>query len=255
MKQIDQEFDEKELANVDETTAKAMAEYRVPPPSPRALASPAGQALIKQIMTINPDYHAEEFPARVALRKSFTSGPQSKTLNNLNTSIEHLDQLAGMADKLGNTSAVPWNAVTNWLGKQTGNPAVTNFNGMKTILSGELAGAFKATGATDAEIKAVDNAIDANQSPQQLREYITKTAIPALGAKAATFGDQYRDVMGKDATWSPYMPSAKKILRKYGVETGESSAGNPGAGAAPPAGVPTGAPKVIRFDAQGNLIP
>jgi hypothetical protein len=233
-----------------DATAGAIANYQVPPPSARQLATPAGEALMQKVLTLNPSYRGEEFPTRAAMRKAFTSGAQSKTLNNLNTSIEHLDQIAGMADKLQNSSVLPWNAVTNYFSAATGNPAVTNFNGMKTILAGELAGAFKQTGATDAEINSVKEAINSSQSPQQLHEYIAKTAIPALGAKASTFGDQYRDVMGEGSTWSPYTPSAKAVLQKYGV-----LASDPSAAAAATTPAPAGAGPAIRITSIKPVMP
>lgn len=197
--------------------ARGMAEYRIPPPSPRSLSTGPGQALMRQVTAINPAYDATQFQTRQKMRNAFTSGPQSQTLNSLNTAIEHLDQFADAAKALGNGNFKPGNAAYNWVREQFGNTAPTDFKGIRTIMSGELASAFKKSGATDQEIHQVQSSIDGANSTDQLVSYVTKIAIPALGAKAETSQQQYRGVMGDKDPWSVYTPGARKVLDKYGA--------------------------------------
>lgn len=204
--------------------AKQIAEYRVPPPSTRSLATPAGQALMAQVQNLNPDFRADMFPAAQSMRKAFTSGPQAQTLNSLNTAIEHLDQFKAAADALGNGNFKPGNAAYNWVRDQFGSSAPSNFNGIKTIMSGELASAFKKSGATDQEIAAVQHALDSASSPSQLSDYVTKIAIPALGSKAATYQQQWQATMGARDPFSVYTPGAKAVLEKYGAPGSAGSA-------------------------------
>jgi hypothetical protein len=228
---------------------QGVAEGRIQPPSPRAANY---RAVMEAVTQYKPDFTGQEYVVRQRMRQGFTSGTQSQSLNSLNTAIEHLDQLAGDAENLGNGSALPWNRMSNWLRKQSGDSAITNFEGMQTIMSGELASAFKKSGATDTEIKEVKAAISSASSPQQLSDYIKHDALPALASKARTYGDQYRGVFADDTKWSPYTPGARRILQKYSIDTGDAGAPASGTGAAPP---PRNGAKVMRFDAQGNLLP
>lgn len=212
-------------------TAKAIAEYRIPPPAARSMATGPGKALMDQVLRLNPDYRGEEFPTRQKMRTAFTSGPQGQTLNSLNTAIEHLDQFVDAAKALDNGSFTPGNAAYNALREAFGSTAPTNFKGIKTIMSGELASAFKKSGATDTEIHNVEQSIKDSNSAQQLIEYATKVAIPALGSKANAFGEQYESVMGKGSGSQLLSGSARKVLSKHGYDPE-----HPTMGGAPAAG-------------------
>lgn len=197
--------------------AKAIAEYRSPPVSSRSMAGGPGKALMEEVMRLNPSYDGTQFPTRQKTRIAFTSGPQSQTLNSLNTAISHLDQFVDVAKALDNGSFQPGNQAFNWLKTTFGSSAPTNFEGIKQIMSGELASAFKKSGATDQEIAGVERAIASKNSTGQLIDYATKIAMPALGSKASTFGEQYHQVMGEKDPWSPVYPEAKRVLDKYGA--------------------------------------
>jgi hypothetical protein len=215
----------------ENATARAIAEYRIPPPSSRSLASGPGMALMDQVMKINPDYRGEEFPTRTKMRASFTSGPQSQTINSLNTAIEHLDQFVDAAKALNNGNFQPGNSAYNALRTAFGSTAPTNFEGIKSIMAGELAAAFKKSGATDTEIASVEKSINSKASATQLVDYATKVAMPALGSKAASFNEQYHSVMGEKDPWSPISKGAKSVLSKYGYDSSAPTMGGPsGAG-------------------------
>lgn len=244
-------------------TAKAIAEYRIPPPSARSMASGPGKALMDQVLALNPEYRGEEFPTRQKMRAAFTSGPQGQTLNSLNTAIEHLDQFVDAAKALGNGNFKPGNTAWNAVREAFGDTAPTNFDGIKTIMAGELASAFKKSGATDAEIKDVKESISKSSSTAQLVEYATKIAIPALGSKANAFRDQYRSVMGKTDPWSALSDSSRGVLSKHGYDPEHPTMGGAKADATglvqllDPAGVPRMVPadKVSEYLRRGGRRP
>jgi hypothetical protein len=228
-------------AGTENPLAKAIAEYRSPPVSPRSMASGPGKALMEDVIRMNPDYDASQFPTRQKTRIAFTSGPQSQTLNSLNTAVSHLDQFVDVAKALKNGNFQPGNQAYNWLKTTFGDTAPTNFEGIKQIMSGELASAFKKSGATDQEIAGVERAIASKNSTDQLVDYATKIAIPALGSKAATFNEQYHGVMGAKDPWSAIYPDAQRVLKKYGQDPTAPKMGGSGAsasGAAPSAAGP-----------------
>jgi hypothetical protein len=202
----------------EDPTARAIAEYRVPPPSARSMASGPGKALMDRVMRLNPSFDGSQFPSRNKMRQAFTSGPQGQALNSLNTAIVHLDQFVDAAKELGNGSFQPTNALVNWVKTVSGSSAPTNFEGIKTIMSGELASAFKKSGATDTEIHQVEQSIAQKQSPAQLLDYATQVAIPALSGKANTYDEQWKQAMGDKDASPVYTPSSKKVLAKYGAQ-------------------------------------
>lgn len=212
-------------------TAKAIAEYRMAPPSSRSIASGPGKALMDQVLRHNPDYAADMFSRRAPMAKAFTSGPQSQAINSLNTAIGHLDQFIDVANALDNGSFRPGNEAWNWVKKTFGDSAPTNFEGIRTIMSGELASAFKKSGATDQEIAAVQSALNSANSTKQLIDYATKIAIPALGSKIESYNAQYRQVMGANDPFQVLSGEAEAVLRKHGIDPEHPSMGDKVGGA------------------------
>jgi hypothetical protein len=212
----------------DDPVAKAIADYRVPPPSPRSMTSPEGEALMRRVSVLNPDYDASQFPTRQKMRQAFTSGAQGQAINSLNTAIIHLDQFVDVAKALDNGNFRPGNEFFNRIKATFGDSAPTNFDGLKTIMSGELASAFKKSGATDTEIHDVKSAISSSNSTKQLVDYVTTIAIPALGGKTATYTEQYRQVMGENDPFKILLPDAVKVLTKYGLDPDHPSMGSDG---------------------------
>ncbi len=198
-------------------TATAIANYQVPPPSPRSLATPAGQALMRQILAVNPGFDATEFPNRARTRVAFTTGIQGQQANAMNTAIGHLDQLGVAVDALGNGDFTPANAGYNYLRTVFGSDKVTNFESLKTVLSGELANVFKKSGATDIEIANIERTIQSKNSPAQLGGYI-RTQIPVLGSKLSALNYQYHQAMGATDPFQVLSPDAKGVLAKYGFD-------------------------------------
>jgi hypothetical protein len=231
--------------DASKATAKAIAEYRIAPPSARTLASPAGESLMLQVMTENPAYQATEFPTRQKMRAAFTSGAQSQTINSLNTAIGHLDQFTNVIKALDNGNFRPGNEAYNWLRSTFGDSAPTNFEGIRSIMSGELASAFKKSGATDQEIASVEKAVSSKNSTKQLMDYVKTIALPALGSKVISFDQQYRQVMGKDDPFKILLPESEEVLKKYGIDPAHPTIG--ASGSAPSAGR-------VYYDANGDPV-
>lgn len=240
------------------STAKGIAEYRIPAPSARSMASGEGKALMDQVLRANPDYDAGQFPARSKMRIQFTSGAQSQTINSINTAIGHLDQFVDVAKALDNGNFRPGNQAFNWLKATFGDSAPTNFEGIRSIMSGELASAFKKSGATDQEIKSVESAIASKNSTSQLVDYATKIAIPALGSKIAAFDQQYHAVMGKNDPFKVLTPDAEDVLTKYGFDPAHPRMGGPSTPTLAPSAthrvMQNGVTYDVTTDASGKVI-
>jgi hypothetical protein len=162
------------------------------------------------------------FQTDKALTRAFTSGQPAQTINYFNTATEHLKQLQDAADALNNGDVQAFNKLGNAWATATGNPAPTNFAAIKNAVAGELSKTFKGAAATDAEIDAINTAINSTQSPAQLSGAIASN-IRLMGSKMEALRGQY--------------------------EAGKQGKPNfPGAGGGIPAGAPTAT------DSKGNKV-
>jgi len=111
---------------------KAYAEGRLQFPGGFALRSPYFQTMLNMVGQYDPSFDAVNYNARAHTRQAFTSGAESKTINALNTVVQHLDRLSNAADALKNSWTPAYNSVANFLSKQTGSKVVTNFETTKS---------------------------------------------------------------------------------------------------------------------------
>lgn len=214
--------------------ARAIAEYRVSPPSPRALATPSGIAILKAVQAINPDYDASKYANRAPTRKAFTTGPQGQQITALNTAIEHLDQLQAASDALSNGNFVPGNAAWNGVRAMFGNAAPTNYQAIKTLLNKEIeAVANKGIPITVAGTKEQQALAASSAGPKQIKGFID-TIIPLMGSKLTALTYQYKQAMGENDPFHPLTPQAEEILAGRGFDpnattkAGASKAGSGG---------------------------
>lgn len=203
------------------TRVKAIAEGRETL-SAREKGTPAGRALQTAVEQYDPKWSEQ----RAQVRKAFTTGPDGRNIGNLNTAPIHLDQLAEAAKAMQNGTFVPGNQLYNAVSTMFGGAAPTNFNGIKTVVAGEMASAMKGN-ATDPEIASFNKSVNDASSPAQLAQVIQSVFLPALGAKLQTYNERFhRD--NQDDPWTPVLPSARAVFSKYGID--------PTAGPAAPAG-------------------
>jgi hypothetical protein len=124
----------------------------------------------------------------------FTSGKGGQQITAYNTAMKHLDTLDSLATGLNNSNVQVFNKAAQTWAEQTGNPAPANFAAAKNAMSGEVAAALKASGATDQEISNVGQTFNRAQSPAQLRGAIS-TYRSLLQSKAQQLQGQYQQGM------------------------------------------------------------
>ncbi len=206
-------------APVVSNTAKMIAEYRMPPPSPRAVASGVGKALMEQVATANPEYDAKEYPKRSQIMKDYSPGGKiGLQLGSLNTAIEHMGLLDDYAKALKNGSFTPGNALYNKVRDIFGSKAVNNYEFARDVMSGELATAMKRSGATDKEIEKVTDRLGGSRSPEALAGAIREVGIPMIAGKARVLDEQFHSpqAMGEKDPYSVYTPGAKAVVDRLG---------------------------------------
>lgn len=233
---------------------KAMANYMLPPISPRAMATPAGKAMMDHILAENPDYDASQFSVRAPTRKAFTTGPQGQQLTSMNTAIEHLDQLQAAADALKNGDFKPGNAAFNYLKDAFGDAAPTTFATIKEKVDKEL-DAVASKGVPTVSGAAAQKQIGgAPSSPAQIKSYID-ASIALVGSSLHALDYQYHQAMGANDNFTPLTPKAREILAKRGFDqTGAAAAPAPTAAAPALAAPPAGRIRIVGPNGQSGTI-
>lgn len=227
-----------------QASIKGLLDYSVDPKTfPSRVTAKSGQmdsaTAIGIAKMIDPSYDEKEFPSRSKLRFSFTSGRDADNIKSLNTSISHLNNLAGDINALHNGSLTGMNWAGNLLSKHTGDPAVTNFNTDANAVTSELSALFKGTGAaTDQEIKAWREQLSTSESPQQLWDGVRK-AITLMGGRMQALNNKWNEGMKSPRAFQLLSPESQKILQQLNAtsliamdQEGMSRTGHP---AQPPA--------------------
>jgi hypothetical protein len=196
---------------------KAIANYMLPPISPRQMATPAGKVMMDHILTENPEYDASKFSVRAPLRKAYSTGPQGQQIASLNTAIEHLDLLQAAADALKNGEFKPGNALFNKVKDTFGSAAPTTFDTIKEKVDKEL-DAVASKGVPTVSGAAAQKEIGGKaSSPEAIKGYID-TSISLLGSSLNALVTPYKREMGEKDPFKPLTKDAEDILVKRGFD-------------------------------------
>lgn len=209
-----------------ETTAKAIASGQLPPPSGMALTNPRNQRMLSRVMEINPSYDFTDVTAKKKAASDFTTGALGNSMRSFAVAGQHLDQLNGLVDAMGNHDTQLVNKIANTYSQQTGAPAVTNFDAAKDVVSKEVVKAIVAGGGGVSEREELARLMANANSPAQLKGVINqyRTLMSAQHdallqqRRAAGLNDStlpaYTDASGQAAPQIPADIAA--ILKKHG---------------------------------------
>lgn len=236
------------LANLGpqhEPIVKALLDYRQPLPGGIAVTKGDWPALLEAAHTIDPTFDVSQYSVRQALKKSFSSGKDADNIRGLNTAVGHLGSLSTAMSAMGNGNWESVNAATNALAKhlpvtqglvdRQGKIVNTrqDFNAVK----GELAGIFKASGATDQEIKSWESTLSgdpASATPGE-REAFVKGAVELMASRMGANRQKLEAGMGKPVNFVMLSPHSREILKGLGID---AEAIDPSGTAEPPPAPP-----------------
>lgn len=151
---------------------------------------PLRKQFLAAVIQANPNFKSSDYDIEKGVMKEFTSGDAAKSLTAFNTAISHAQQAQAAADAMGNDNWRSLNKLSNALGVEFGSDKVTNFNAVKSALTGEVSKVFKGGQATDAEIKEVQGPLNAANSPAQLKGALD-TVIHLMNSKRDALKQQY----------------------------------------------------------------
>lgn len=206
---------------------KAYAEGRRPFPTGMSYAKL--QPLIQLVGQYDPSFDAANYNARNKARTDMTSpsGTGGKTINALNTAIQHAGRLSDLIEQLDNYESPLANAVTNPLRTATGSTKVTNFNAVAPQLMKEIERAWRGSGGSTADIDGLIKSIGSNLGKQQQREALGQF-VELLKGKLDSTQTQRDNVLGPSAgqdipvLFKENAPLVDKILTRAG--SGEPAA-------------------------------
>jgi hypothetical protein len=160
----------------------------------------------------------QDIGSRTKAVKDFSTGKQGQQVNAFNTAIDHLGTMSKLSDALQNNDVKAINTLGNTVARQTGEPAPTNFNAAKQIVTAEIIKAVVASGGGVTERQEAErNFADAN-SPQQLKGIID-TYKQLLGGQLNSLSLQYENTTGRKDFNTKLTPEAKNTVSKLRGET------------------------------------
>lgn len=208
---------------------KGYANGDIAMPSGNRAGSRDQQRLLNDIMQYDPSASAANLSSRTAIRKAFTSGPYSQTINATNTVIGHIGDLDKAIDRLHNTGIPLYNKTAQAFGQNLGNQdtqaSLASFNTYKTMVANELTKVYRGTGGAEADIQGWMNQLDAAQSPAALKATV-KAMVTGLKSRIDSLGVTYSSGMGKTTDpFSLLTPRAKTVFdRLYGAGDDDAAA-------------------------------
>lgn len=197
-------------ANLKET-AKAIAAYQQPPLTSWAMAKPQGQALMGEVMRLNPAYSAQSYAASQQSLKAFATGKQGQAVNSFNVALAHLDTLQEAADAMKNGNIPLLNKINNAYKQQSGNPGPTNFEGIKQVVGNEIVKAIVGSGGGVDDRKQAADAIKAANSQAQLNGVIGKYKELMTG-QLKGLQQQYEQTTQRKDFHTKLSPAAQKLV-------------------------------------------
>jgi hypothetical protein len=153
--------------------------------------------------------------------KDFSTGVAGNRVTAFNTAIDHLATMDKLSDALQNNDTKLINSLGNTVARQTGQPAPTNFDAAKQIVTAEVIKAVVASGGGVTERQEAERNFAAANSPAQLKGLI-RTYKELLGGQLNSLGVQYESTTGKKDFESKLTPDAKaefKAVRSKGEPT------------------------------------
>jgi hypothetical protein len=146
-----------------------------------------------------------------------------------------------LSDALQNGDVKAFNALGNTIARQTGQPAPTNFDAAKQIVTAEVIKAVVASGGGVTERQEAERNFAAANSPAQLKGLIN-TYQDLLGGQLKSLNLQYENTTCRKDFEKKLTPAAQSVMARVRGET-------------PAATAVTGANVVVTPDGQSHTFP
>lgn len=172
-----------------------------------------------------PDWDQTTYNAKNKLITGYTSGPQSKEINAINTAMGHIKNLDDAVDALHNGDMT----ILNKIGKAYninvgGKTAEAAFQLIVHRVGPEIASAYIPGGGGVAERMADEKDFDVNLPPQTLHNNAAVT-VNMLRSKIGALENQYKNAVGRDDFAKRFItPEAQASLQKFSPQSSSGPA-------------------------------
>jgi hypothetical protein len=200
-----------ELSDLDRPVVQAIVDGRKTIPSGIAQSKPYWQKIQAEVMQVDPNWSEQ----RAEIRKSLTVGQEGRNIRSLNIATVHLDAYMQAAEAVKNGTLQLGNALYNKISATLGSPVPTTLETIKNAVVAEQAAALKGN-ATEGEIDTISKNFNNANSPDQFTNS-GKAALGIMYQKLNAYNEAYHQHIPQDRSWSPMLPSAEGVLKKYGV--------------------------------------
>ncbi len=186
------------------------------------------------VQTIWPGTDLTVVKSRIDVRKDFTSGPTSKIVDALNTSLLHGDTAADLIKKVNNRGLLIGNTIGNILRTQTNDPDLLALKDTIEKYNRESAKAIAGSGQVYVdELKSNNDSLNAAQSVDGALSVINNRT-KLFSGRTTPLAERWARTFGEDSPAPVLGPHAQKLLMKNGFQydpkSGEISQGGGNAG-------------------------
>lgn len=190
------------------------------------------QKEIKKVEAIWPGTDTTVVQSRVKVRNDYTSGPTSKIIDALNTSLLHGDTAAELIKKVNNRGLLIGNKIGNILKTQTNDPDLLALKDTLQKYNRESEKAIAGSGQVYVdELKHSNDALNAAQSVDGALSVI-RNRNNLFSGRTIPLAERWKRSFGEDTPAPVLGPHAQKLLIKngfqYDPQTGEINQGNQG---------------------------
>jgi hypothetical protein len=128
-----------------------------------------GAAIKNMVKQYDPSWNEDVWKKRQTMRRAYEpEGKVGQQMNTASTALGHAERLLDTAERLNNYNYPKINAIKNYLGKETGDSAVTDFEATRTALLGEMEKYFKGGSPAEASVRRGLEELSTNSSPKQI---------------------------------------------------------------------------------------
>lgn len=189
---------------------KSIVENNTGLPSAWELRTPQGQAIMKGVLALKPDYNSADYQMILKSVKDFGTGKQGDQVRSFNTAVNHLQTLEDLAKALQNGDTQLFNKIGNAWARQTGKSAPTNLNSAVQIVGGEITKAIIPGGGGATERIESREVFGDPQSPEQLLGAINTTRDLMRG-QLSTMKGQYEYTTKRNNFAQLLTPEARRV--------------------------------------------
>lgn len=212
---------------MQDPAAVAIANYQMAPPQ-ATLRGGATNPVIAKVMAINPQFRGDQFETAKKTQEAFTSGPEAKSINAINTVAGHLSVLSQAADALDNSNVPALNKIANFLGVQTGSDAPTVYKTIAHKVGEEMTKAYVGAGGGEGDRGTNASDFDVNLGAKQIKGNIGISA-KLLQGKINGLKNQYETAIPGRKFDGFISPEAQQTFQQLGGGSAPAPAANNGA--------------------------